>query len=87
MSRLWPYRLMVRTRPFQGCNQGSIPCRVTKNLLSNIFVILKCKSLYILKESKDGLSEDEGVGVERLFSRKILVTESVITFPCMVTSI
>src|SRR5574343_556443 len=24
-----PYRLMVRTRPFQGCNQSSILCRVT----------------------------------------------------------
>ena len=29
LEPLWPYRLMVRTRPFQGCNQGSIPCRVT----------------------------------------------------------
>ena len=27
--RVWPYRLTVRTRPFQGCNRGSIPRKVT----------------------------------------------------------
>ena len=27
--RTWPYRLTVRTRPFQGWNRGSIPRRAT----------------------------------------------------------
>ena len=26
----WPYRLTVRTRPFQGWNRGAIPRGVTK---------------------------------------------------------
>ena len=30
----WPYRLTVRTRPFQGCNPGSIPGKVTNQTLA-----------------------------------------------------
>ena len=80
---VWPYRLTVRTRPFQGCNRGSIPRRVTK-LSVRDFVISKHKSLCVLEESKDGLSEGEGVGVEQIFSRKLCVTESE-AIPCRVT--
>ncbi len=28
-NNIWPYRLTVRTRPFQGCNRSSILRRVT----------------------------------------------------------
>ena len=28
----WPHRLAVRTRPFQGCNRGSIPRGVILSL-------------------------------------------------------
>lgn len=33
-SEAGPYRLTVRTRPFQGCNRGSIPRKVTGDILS-----------------------------------------------------
>ncbi len=28
---IWPVGQAVKTRPFHGCNMGSIPVRVTKN--------------------------------------------------------
>ena len=35
----WPHRLTVRTRPFQGCNRGSIPRGVTNwDLLVPIYI-------------------------------------------------
>ncbi len=35
----WPYRLTVRTSPFQGGNQSSILCRVTFNSAHEMLVI------------------------------------------------
>ena len=31
---IWPVGQAVKTRPFHGCNMGSIPVRVTKKLLN-----------------------------------------------------
>ena len=38
----WPYRLTVRTSPFQGGNQSSILCRVTATKLSTLYECLFC---------------------------------------------
>ena len=49
-SDIWPYRLTARTRPFQGCNRGSIPRRVTNWFSSSVF-------------SKDSLKIQDNLGV------------------------
>ncbi len=43
----WPYRLTVRTRPFQGCNRGSIPRRATmiKSNLINFVAFIRSRGV------------------------------------------
>ena len=39
LCSIWPYRLMVRTRPSQGWNRGSTPRRVTTGLFCVYFYL------------------------------------------------
>ena len=54
---IWPVGQAVKTRPFHGCNMGSIPVRVTKIKLSRT---LRCSTVLFIQA--EGLVRHQPLG-------------------------
>ena len=57
LRRVWPVGQAVKTRPFHGCNMGSIPVRVTKRNKSELFRKSKLVRICFLLQPLRGKSQ------------------------------